>query len=147
MRFLTPFKNSKFIETIVIVSCTLSSHACVILCEMLQTCPKLKRLRLISNYLNDIKCELLFKEPFLSLEWLEICDNELGDKGCKLIGKTLEHPNTSLKNLVIYSNVFESGGCKYLAKGLISNTKLESIDVSHNSVEGEGAIEFAEWCV
>jgi Ran GTPase-activating protein (RanGAP) involved in mRNA processing and transport len=144
VRFLSPFKNSVFIESIVIVSCTLSPHACVILSEMLQTCPKLKKLRFISNYLNDKKCENLFKEPFLNLEHLEICDNEMGDSSCKLISKTLQHPNNSLKNLCIYANIFESSGCKYLAKGLANNITLEFLDVSHNSVEGEGAIEFSE---
>lgn len=68
---------------------------------------------------------------------MDLSENELGDDGARAIAAMLKENSTLLK-LNLSGNRFTDLSAEYLSPALTSNTRLQHLDLSHNSL-GERA--------
>ncbi|XP_032746604.1 NACHT, LRR and PYD domains-containing protein 4A-like isoform X2 [Rattus rattus] len=69
---------------------------------------------------------------------LDISNNELKDKGLKILCKALTLPNCVLKSLCMTHCLITSSGCQDLAEVLRNNQNLKGLQISNNKLEDAG---------
>lgn len=72
---------------------------------------------------------------------LNLCHNQIGNKGDKAIAHMLTN-NTTLTSLDLSENYIEVEGVKCIADALASNTTLTSLKLSLNYIGDEGILLF-----
>lgn len=83
--------------------------------------------------------ELVVDEAIINKRcaWLEIGANKITHVGASMLAKALVNNNT-LISLNLYRNNISNMGVQYLAKALIKNQTLKELSLSQNDIEDEG---------
>ncbi|GAM17752.1 hypothetical protein SAMD00019534_009270 [Acytostelium subglobosum LB1] len=73
----------------------------------------------------------------IKLEYLNLDETDLGDRGTALIGEALL-TNTTLKHLSLNTNSIKKDGAKSLGKALKKNTTLQTLQLGYNQIDVGG---------
>ena len=77
-------------------------------------------------------------ESLLSkIDTIDLSGNNIGDKGIKVLAKTLEN-NKTIHTIDLFNNNIGVEGIKVLAKTLENNKTIHTINLSYNSIGDEG---------
>ncbi|XP_041815325.1 dynein regulatory complex subunit 5 [Chelmon rostratus] len=116
----------------------MTDRDCESLAKALKSCETLKLLRLHQSHIEDKKCRMLVKYLLHhpSLRELDFSHNLIGDKGARAIGKLLT--NSKLEILNLCDNDIRGPGAKAIAHALSKNSTLLSLNLRLNRLRDEG---------
>ena len=93
----------------------------------------------------DILAEAMTEGKILDhLEALNLSCNALRAAGAKIIANKIIKGNNVLKQLDLFSNLFETEGTKFIAEALSENTTLEILDLGKNKTRDKGLVAVLE---
>ncbi|CAF3972958.1 unnamed protein product [Adineta steineri] len=100
----------------------------------------LTELNLCWNQVGDRGAKYLSKglQNNKTLTTLNLLNNQIGDKGAQYLGEALQK-NKTLTKLELYENQIGDEGAQYLGEALQKNTTLTKLDLSYNRIRAEGA--------
>ena len=101
-----------------------------------------KELDMRSNGLTAQEA-VAISDMMICLEELDICDNNLGDRGAELLSEGITNTKT-LKVLEIRYNNIGASGTTAIANALTNNTSLEALGMSGNAIGQDGATAIAK---
>ena len=97
----------------------------------------------ISNCsISDVGAESLASFVNISLQYLNICNNEIGDNGIANIATALQ-TNTTMRTLNISNCSISDEGAESLARALAVNRSLQELDISSNKIGNNGMANIA----
>ena len=97
----------------------------------------------ISNCsISDVEADSLASFVNISLQYLNICNNEIGDNGIACIATALQ-TNTTMRTLDIYNCSISDEGAESLARALAVNRSLQELDISSNEIGDNGIAHIA----
>ena len=79
-----------------------------------------------------------------SLEELHLGYNRIGNTACSSLATLLTDPNTNLLELNLYNNRIGNEGAIILANSLANNTRLKTLDLQNNPIQGPIEIDFSK---
>ena len=82
--------------------------------------------------------------PNRALLKINLSKTDLNDRVCEYLGKYLEQPEISLRDLDVSKNSFTDAGLKTLSNSLLRNTSVNFINFSQNKLKCDGFYEFVE---
>ncbi len=110
--------------------------------DFIKTTSTIKFLRLNKNVLGDDETIAILAEGIktnTSIETLSLSDNEIGNKGAKILGNALEI-NRSITDIDLYSNKIGDEGVIALTETLKINTNIRKLCLFANQIGPKGAI-------
>ncbi|KAL7875486.1 hypothetical protein AOLI_G00104490 [Acnodon oligacanthus] len=160
------------LEKLQLSDCVITAPGCAALISALKSNPShLRELNLSWNEPGETEVKLLsdlLKDPFCTLENLQLCGchltekscavlssaltsnssrlrelnlshNELQDSGLELLSAELENPNCALENLELRGCKLTEKSCAVLCSALISNSSsLRELNLSENKLQDSG---------
>ncbi|XP_068199343.1 dynein regulatory complex subunit 5 [Antennarius striatus] len=116
----------------------MTNRDCESLGKALKSCKTLKLLKLQQSHVDDKKCRMLVKYllDHPSLRELDFSYNLIGDEGARALGKLLTQ--SKLETLNMSSNQIRGPGAKAIAHALSGNPALLSLNLRLNLLGDEG---------
>ncbi|XP_034559048.1 NACHT, LRR and PYD domains-containing protein 3-like [Notolabrus celidotus] len=136
------------LETLRLISCSLSEISCASLASALKSNPShLRELDLRNNELQDsgVKqlCELE-ESPLYRLETLRLSGCNLSERSCASLASVLSPQSSSLRELDLSNNILQDSGVTLLSVGLRSpHCKLETLSLTGCQITEEGCASLA----
>jgi Ran GTPase-activating protein (RanGAP) involved in mRNA processing and transport len=94
------------------------------------------QLSISENYIGDVGAKYLFKSirKHSSLKYLDIGYNGITNEGIKAFSEIVMEENEVLEKVDLSKNLIDNKGMTFLAKGILKNKAMKSIDLEDNSI-------------
>jgi Ran GTPase-activating protein (RanGAP) involved in mRNA processing and transport len=140
---------SKSIECVFLGGNGLGSKGTALVAKWIvaQQPPKLIKLDLRYNDISGAGMAFLcdgLEQSKVSLKYLHMEGNAIGNDGSKALAKFLENESCTLTEVFLGANQIESSGAQYLALAIESNATLSKLYLEGNNIGSDGAAAFSE---
>jgi len=135
-KILEAYKENNNLTILRIDGADLRNGGDYVIAQTLRRCTNLKYINISRCILTDKQLSTIIEaiSGNRSLEELHLCNNIIGNDGCRAIATLLSDPISSLHTLDLSGNVIHNEGAVTLASSLANNTKLRELNLAGNYV-------------